>query len=395
MLQFLSNLLSFIPNLIVAILLLIVALIAAKIVKGLVLKLLGMVHAEKYLEKLGVKDVSTGSATMFVAKLAYFVTFLLFLPGVLDRLGMQSVSSPITSMVHSFLDFIPKVVGAGLIVAIGVFVANLLRQLLISALRALKVDELQKKIGIQASDSNLFSTIVANVVYAGILLIVITSALEQLGINAISNPAKEIVATIFGIFPNVLGAILVIAVGVFIAQLVAKLLESLLAGVGTDTLLDKLPKSPKKTIVLSKAISAIVKYVLIVIFVVQGINILKLPVLTSIGSAIIAYMPQVLAAVIIIAIGFIAASAVEAALEKKGQTAKVGILAAKTAIYALTAVMCLSQLGIASAIVEKAFVLILAALCVAFAIAFGVGGRQFAANSLDKLEKKLEDKEEK
>ena len=55
--------------------------------------------------------------------------------------------------------------------------------------------------------------------------------------------------------------------------------------------------------------------------------------------------------------------------------------------------MILSQLGIAEQIVTKAFLLIVAALAVAFGVAFGVGGRNFASRQLDKLERKLESAE--
>ena len=92
------------------------------------------------------------------------------------------------------------------------------------------------------------------------------------------------------------------------------------------------------------------------------------------------------------AAGMFAANAVEGLLVKKFPNAKASALIAKVAIYVLTAFLCLSQLNVATAIVETTFILIIAALCVAFAVAFGVGGRGFAANTLDKLEKKLEDK---
>ena len=141
-----------------------------------------------------------------------------------------------------------------------------------------------------------------------------------------------VVAKIFDMIPNVLGAILIIAIGVFIAKLVAQLLQSLLAGVGADTLIEKITGTPAKKIVLSKVIASVVQYVLAVVFLVQGINV-------------------------------------------------------------LVAFLCLSELGVASAIVETTFVLIIAAVCVAFAIAFGVGGRTFAANTLEKIEKKIDSKE--
>lgn len=390
--NFFNSILQQIPNVLYAVLLLVVAFVAATIVKNLVTNLLKAVKAENVLSKLGIQDTTTGSSIDFVAKLAYFVTFLLFLPGVLDKLGMHSVSSPITSMVNNFLGFIPKIIGAAIILAVGLFVAKIIKELLVPVLKAIKVDMLQEKAGINNEEAPTFSTVIANVLYGVIVLVVITAALDQLGIATISNPANEIVNAIFAAIPNVLEAIIIIAIGVFIAKLAAKLLQAVLAGVGADSLIEKITGNPAKNLVLSKAISAVVQYVLVIIFLVQGIYVLNLPVLTGIGTAIIGYMPAVLAAVIILAIGIFAANTAEAALVKKFPEAKAGVLVAKTAIYVLVAFLGLSQLGVANAIVETTFILIVAAVCVAFAIAFGIGGRQFAANSLDKLEKKMEEK---
>lgn len=392
MFTFLNSILAGIPNVLWAIILLAVAFIAAAIVQSLVTGLLKKLNAEKYLSKLGVKDSDTNSSIAFVAKLAYFVTFLLFLPAVLDKLGMQSVSSPITSMVNTFLAFIPKLVGAGIIIAVGMFLGKLVKQLLTPVLKAIKIDALQEKAGIEASEGTALSAVVTNVVYAVIVLVAITAALEQLDVDAISTPANVVVSAIFDAVPNVLFAIVIIAIGVFIAKLVAKLLESVLAGVGADNLVAKITGNSEKKVALSKILSAIVKYVLIIIFLVEGLNILDLPVLTEVGAAVIGYMPAVLSAVIIIAIGIFAANTAEAALAKKFPAAKASALIAKIAIYVLTAFLCLSQLHVATAIVETTFILIIAALCVAFAIAFGVGGRKFAADTLDKLEKKIDEK---
>lgn len=388
---FINSLVVQIPNWIYAVLMLVVAFVAASIVKALMVKLLKALKAEEKLAKLGVKDASTGSSIEFIAKLAYFVTFLLFLSGVLDKLGMNSVSLPITNMVNSFLAFIPKLVGAGIIIAVGVFIAKIVRDLLIALLRATKIDQLQAKAGILVTESSALSTIISNVVYGIILLVMITSALDALGISAISVPANNIVKSIFDMIPYVLGAIVIIAVGVFISNLVAKLLGSLLAGVGTDKLIEKMTGTAPKKIVLSKLISSIVKYVLIVIFIVQGINVLQLPVLTEVGASIIGYMPAVISAVIIVAIGLFAANTAETALVKKFPEAKASALVAKIAIYVLTAFLCLSQLNVANVIVETTFILLIAALCIAFAVAFGVGGRKFAETTLDKLEKKIDD----
>ncbi|MCM1569962.1 MAG: mechanosensitive ion channel [Roseburia sp.] len=391
--SFISSILSAIPNFLLAIIWLVVAFVVAALVKAIVIKLLKALKAEQYLSKLGVKDTETNSSITFVGKLAYFVTFLLFLPSALNRLGMNVVSEPITRVVNSFMGFIPNLIATIIIVAVGLFVAKIVKELLVPVLKALKLDVLQEKAGIKTEENASFSVLIANVVYAIIVLVVITAGLNQLGVSAVAAPANLIVTAIFDAIPGVLAAIAIIGIGVFIARLVAKVLQSVLAGVGTDSLLEKITGTPAKTS-LSKVISEVLKYVLIIVFVVEGMSALNLPVLTNIGAAIIQYMPAVLSAIIILAIGIFAANTVGALLVKKFPNAKGSALIAKAAIYVVTVFLCLSQLNIATAIVETTFILIIAALCVAFAIAFGVGGRQFASNALDKLEKKIDSSEE-
>ncbi len=389
--NFLGSILGAIPAVVIAIIMLVIAFVAANIVKSLVMKLFNLIKFDALLAKSGVKDDAAKNVKNFVAKLAYFVTFLLFLPGVLDKLGMQSVSAPITSLANIFLSFLPKLVAAGIILAIGIFVANIVKDLLLPLLKATKIDKLQEKSGIKTSEKASFSNILANVAYGFILLVVITSALDQLGIEAISNPTNAIVASIFALIPNVLGAIVIVAIGVFIAKLVAGLLESLLAGVGADSLIEKITGSPAKKIVLSKAISAVVKYLVMVIFLVQGVNVLNLPVLTGVGEIILSYVPTAISIVLILGIGIFAANTAESVIANKFPNAKATAFIVKVAIYVVLAFLCLSQLGIANKIVEGTFILIVAAVCVAFAVSFGIGGKNFAANRLEKLEKKIDD----
>ncbi len=393
--SFLSSLLNRVPDVIFAILLLVVAFIAAKIAQKLVTKLLGLIKGEKITEKTGMKQESLDSAKAFIAKLVYFVVFLLFLPGVLDKLGMNSVSAPIENLANTFLNFIPKLIAAAIIIVVGFFIAKILKDLLLPLVKATKVDKLQEKTGVQATEKTTFSNIIVNVIYGLVILFVVTAALEQLGIAAISNPASQIVSAIFAIIPNILGAIVIIAVGIFIAGLVAGLLENLLAGVGADTLVEKVTGTPSKKLVLSKVIAQAVKYILVVIFLVQGVNVLELPVLTEIGAIVLGYVPAAVSAILIIAIGIFAGNTAESAISKKFPEAKGGALIAKIAIYVVTGFLCLSQLGVATVIVESTFIFIIAAVCIAFAIAFGIGGRTFAANTLEKVEKKINDNESK
>lgn len=392
-----SHILAFfnaIPAVLAAILWLIIAFVIATVVKNLVIKMLKALKVDQYLTKWGVTTETKNSAIDFVGKLVYFVVFLLFLPVALGKLGLSSVASPIVSVVDSFLRIVPNLVAASVVLVVGLFIAKLVKDLLIPILRALKIDTLQQKAGVQANESTSFSVVLANIVYAVIVLVVISAALSMLGISAIYAPANQIVTAIFKAIPLIICAILIIAIGVFIAKLVAKLLESLLASIGTDKLAEKITGIPAK-VSLSKTIAAVVKYVIVVIVIVQAVNVLNLPVLTQIGTAIIDYLPAVLSVVIVVAIAVFCANTAENLILKKFPKAKGAALIAKVAIYVLAAFISLSQLNIAQEMVNTTFILIIAALCIAFAIAFGVGGRFFAQNFLKKLEDKLNTIEEK
>jgi small-conductance mechanosensitive channel len=110
-----------------------------------------------------------------------------------------------------------------------------------------------------------------------------------------------------------------------------------------------------------------------------------------VGQAVIAYLPLAISAAIIIIIAFILSAWIEKLLLKNLPQAKILARLVKYVIIVLGLFMTLNQLGIAVTIVNAAFIIMLGALGAAFAIAFGVGGRQFAAETLKKLDDKLTD----
>ena len=143
--------------------------------------------------------------------------------------------------------------------------------------------------------------------------------------------------------------------------------------------------------VLSKTVGIIVQVVLNILFVVEGMNILGLSILSNIGNNIIGYLPNVLASVLIAIAASLLGIAAEKALKKGGLGSS--IIFVRSAIWAVAAFMILNQLGIATKIVTAAFIIILAAIAIAFAVSFGIGGREFAKKQLEKLDKKIDNKE--
>lgn len=391
--HFIDSLLMAIPTgiwaVVKAALILVLAFVVAKIVQSLVTNLLTKTKLSGVVSKFDSGDGST-SLTDFIGKFVYLFVFLLFVPGVFTALGMNSISAPILLLLNSIWGYVPNILAAAIILIVGFQIAKYVRQLLIPVFAKLNIDKLQEKAGIEVTDSAKLSNTLAYIVYVLILIPMIVMALHVLDISVISNPAINMLNTIFDFIPNILVALIIILLGCMIGKFVGQIVTQLIASAGLDAKLSKLIEGKNEKFVLSKVVGTVCYAVVIIFFVVESFNTLHLSVLSEIGIVVIAYMPYVLSAILIFAVCYFAAAFAEKTLKKNGFTSYAVV--AKAAIFTVGAFMVLNQLGIATEIVNAAFILILAALAVAFAIAFGIGGKDFAANALKKLEEKAEKK---
>ncbi|MCM1466984.1 MAG: mechanosensitive ion channel [Alistipes sp.] len=392
--NFIDSLLMAIPTglwaVVSAALILILAFIVAKIVQSLVTKLLTKTKLSGVVSKLDSGEGST-SLTDFIGKFVYLFVFLLFVPGVFNALGMNSISAPILLLLNSIWGYVPNVLAAAIILVVSFQIAKYVRQLLVPVFAKLNIDKLQEKAGIEVADSAKLSNTLAYIVYVLILIPMIIMALHVLDISVISDPAIHMLNTIFDFIPNILVALIIILLGCMIGKFVGQIVTQLIASAGLDAKLSKLIEGKNEKFVLSKVVGTVCHTVVIIFFVVESFNTLHLSVLSEIGLVVIAYMPYVLSAILIFAICYFAAAFAEKTLKKNGFTSYAVV--AKAAIFTVGAFMVLNQLGIATEIVNAAFILILAALAVAFAIAFGIGGKDFAANALKKFGEKTEKKD--
>ena len=367
-----------------AVLLLLVAFLCAKIVKSLVNKVLSKT-------KLGVDDSSSDTASEgrgktvdFLGRLMYLLVFLLFVPGIFDSLGLGEMSAPILNLLNTMWGYLPNVLAAVIVLWVGFFIAKLVRELLVPVFGKLKVNRLQEKAGLDVTDSAKLSNTLAYIVYVLILIPVVITALQVLNIQAISAPAVRMLDVIFAFIPNILAALMIIVIGCTIAKFAGGIVESLIASAGLDAKLSNLLDSKAPQFILSRVIGRTVSTVMVTFFIFESFSVLHLQVVTDIGSAIIGYLPYVLAAVLILMACYVVNAIIQKALRKGEHTG--AALVSKCAVYTIGVFMVLNELGIAGEIVNTAFILIVAALAVAFAISFGIGGREFAGRMLKRLE---------
>lgn len=372
-----------------ALLVLAAAFIVAGIIKSLVVKLLAKEKVAKALGK--VDPEGKGGLAQFIAKAVYLLVFMLFVPAIFGSLGLSVIFTPVANIFNAIWAYVPNIIAAAIVLVVGFMIAKLVRQLLIPVFDKINVNKLQEKAGIEVANSDKLSVTLAYVVYYLILIPMIVMALDVLNISVISKPATDILNSILGFIPNILVALIIIIIGCMIGKFVGQIVTRLIATAGLDAKLAKLLDKDDQKFSLSKLVGTVVNVIIVIFFVVEGLNVLELKVLTNVGTVVIGYMPVALSAVIIAVVAFFASSVAEKALKKNGKTTYA--LIAKVAIFTVAGFMILSQLGIAAEIVNTAFKLVLAAVAIAVALAFGLGGKEFAANTLKKIEEK-EDKAE-
>ncbi|MGY0401702.1 mechanosensitive ion channel [Carnobacterium jeotgali] len=396
----LNSFFDFLPTLLGAILLLLLAWIIATVVKKAVQKGLKAAGFGKLLTKWGVSNSQEQADKTIdsLAQVLYFLVWLLFLPGILGMLGLDAVARPISNMFDTALNFLPNLFAAIVIIAIGVIVARFVKNLVYNLALTLDVDKWVSKLTSSktdidatpsASQKSTMAKVLGNIVYIIILIPIVTIALETLNIDSISRPIVGVLNQVLAAIPNIIVAVILLAVGIAIAKFVGELLTDLLSSSGINNLTRYVKNSGNMNFDLAKIIGQIVAVVIGVFFLVEALNVLNLEVLNTIGQAIIAYLPLVLSALIILGIGVVGGTALGGLIKKSTGNKFAGEIL-KYILIVLSVFMALDQLQFATSIVNLAFILILGALSVAFAIAFGIGGRDFAKSQLAKLDRKMD-----
>ncbi|HLQ71480.1 MAG TPA: mechanosensitive ion channel [Bacillota bacterium] len=400
----LSNLIStffdFIPAVLKAALILILAWVLATIVQWLLVegtKKLNVQHLF-YKIKLAKTEEEVSKFMQTIGQVAFYLILLLFIPGVLDALSIAGVSQPFSGLISSLLAFIPLLIAAGLIFIVGWFVAKIVKSIVVNLLDAAGSEKLIARLKLEKLfEGSSFAAFVGNLVFIIIMIPITIAALEKLHLTGITEPAIGMLDTVMDMIPNILIAIALILVGIWLGKFIGGFVESFLERMGFNRLTAKMNLGDKIDNEGKMTPSAVVGYivqVLIVFFLaVQAMYLIKLDFLVEIATAITAYLPYVLSAVLILGVAFILGNIVQKVLLNLLSGPATSVLAgfAKYAILVLAVFMALTQLGIATTIVNSAFILILGGVALAFGLAFGLGGKEFAGKYLQKFDNTIDE----
>lgn len=395
----LSSITGAIPNILKAALLLAAGWVIASLLAMLVRRVGRLAGVGRTLTKVNAAKTEADAVNIIdrVAKLVFYFTLFLFLPGVLAALEIDGIAGPFAGMMENILAFLPKLLAAALILLIGWFIARLVRDLVTGFLQTIGTEKLTAKFGLgRLFEGTSLSAVVGNIVYILILIPTVIAALERLDVRGISEPAIAMLNDILTMLPNIVTAIVLVLIGLWIGKWAAQVVANMLERLGINSLLKNMGigkgTRSNPVITLSQIIGKLVQILIVFLFVVEALQIIHLDFLVTLGTGVIAYLPHVFAALVILAVGLYVGNLVQNLVSNlvSGPSFRLLSSVAKYAVIAVSFFMALDQLGVAHSIVNAAFILILGGLALAFGLSFGLGGKEFAAKYLRKLDEKIE-----
>lgn len=220
--------------------------------------------------------------------------------------------------------------------------------------------------------------------------------------EAITNSLIDLWMRFIGFLPALIGALLVFFLGLIAAIALGKAAERIISALKVDQILERMKVGEKFKITglkisISRFFGELVKWFLILVFLMAATDILELSQVTSFLNSIILYIPNLVVATIILAIAFLLGNFVYNVVRHSTRAA--GVMSAtllatisKWAIVIFGLLAALVQLGIAVSLVNTIFIGVIAALALAAGLAFGLGGKDEAAVILKKLHEEISER---
>lgn len=197
--------------------------------------------------------------------------------------------------------------------------------------------------------------------------------------------------------PKLLAVLVILIFGWLVAKLVRMSVKRLLDLTHFDQFsqksgLEAFMNSGNLNVTLSGVISQVVYWLVILLFVITGANALDMPAVADLLKQLASYLPHIIVAILVVVFGTLFARFINRLVfawlhSVKFEHALVVSTSAEYCIQILAIFIALEQLGIGMQLIHSLFIIVFGALFLALAIAFGLGGKDWAAKFIDDLDK--------
>ncbi|QQV77940.1 mechanosensitive ion channel [Sphingomonas aliaeris] len=399
------------PRILAAAVILLIGYLVAKAAKWGVAALVNKTplarHAHRHSgvpEAAGRHPKSVGAQ---VGDAAFWIVILIALVLAAQPLGLAAATSPIGRMLNGFGAAIPNIIGAVLIFFVGYIVASVAKKAIEAVLTAARTEQIAERAGMPKADPTTLPRMFGGIVFALIIIPVAIAALDQLNIRAISDPATAMLRIILDSIPHVIAAAIILALAYVIGRFASQLLAQFLSSTGFDRTIAALGIFPSASagtttaagvpptsagasatpaLVPSKLLGNAVFVAIIIFGLMEAFRQLNFAYGSQMMAEILTLLGSVIFGAVIIAAAVAISKLVATVVRASGgANAELTAKIVQIAIIVLGTAIGLRFMGLADDIINLAFGLILGAIAVAFALAFGLGGRDAAARMVQKL----------
>ena len=331
------------------------------------------------------RDTSSGaSAGESLGKIVSLLIWLFGLLIILRVLGLGGVDAPIQTLLNSIMGFVPNLLGAAIIFFIGIVVARIVRDLVVTFLQTVDFDKWANRGGIDAVTGNsAISKTIGTIVYVLIIIPVAILALEALNLESVSGPASDMLRMILEAIPNIIGAAIILGIGYLISKFVVQVITEILPGLGVDQSVASMDILPAHSS-MSGIIARVSQIAIMLFAAIAATRLLGFPELTAILDEVLELGGRVVFGAVVIAVGFLIANLLARIIGGAGEGSMASTIVRYATIVLFT-FMGLQFMGVGEAIVQTAFTALVIGGAVAAALAFGWGGRHVAGKVLEEL----------
>ena len=369
---------------VIGLIILIVGLFVVKIISGIIgtmLKKVGFLYRTN--PDSSITDMASPLTSLVKAVLTVFLLMV-----VLQYFGLTDVLVPLKDMVGELMGALPNVLGAGIIMYAGWIIAKIVSDLVKVALG--KVDN---KLAEKTGNSDIkISEFGGAFVLVSILMPILVSALGVLNIPAISEPASAMINKLMAAIPNIIGAGIILLVAYLVTKLVISLLSGLLDGMHVNAIPEKMGAQGlfSESFTVTRLIGSAIMFFSMLSASTAAVNVLGIDVISTIFAKVIEFGGGILVGSIILLIGNFLSTLAYKKLSAGSGEGMANI--ARFAILGLVLAMGLRAMGLADNIVNMAFGFTLGSIAIAFALSFGLGGKDAAKVLADNWASKISNK---
>lgn len=370
-----------------------------------------------------------------LADIAYWFILVVVAIPVFEALQISVLAGPMASALGTITTYLPKIGGAVVLLVVGYVVSRMVRAIVAGVLDRVGVDRALVRVGLgSVTKDQPLSQILGTLAMVFVLLQFAISAVGRLELEEISVPLRRMLESIYGYLPKLLVGALLVAVGVFVGRLAGNLASRLLAALGFNSLiahvgLYKIDATAKEQEDESKRLvtdrihemeegsatrapvegedallasrgsrgvktpsdvgGVVVGTLVVLLFLRQALDTMDLNGLQGLLDELLAFVPHAFVALVVLGAGLWGGRWVHQRVDEltRGSNDRVlGHLGSlgHFAVVAFAAMVALQQVGVGRQLIAIAFGSILGAVCLAAALAFGLGGREVAGRILAK-----------